>query len=270
MIFPSIRRARISWTNKTTIPPFVGFIFPMQERRIVVVSVSGFKRFAGWFSKGEKAYGVLDIRRSDASETMLRRVEIGTSFFTATRLMFLTVEYREFNENTIEIQVPVRADVQGIEYNLQPQTLWLQQSGLLVSNTTPFSGGVSGSKQYEFSDSLFASNVSDVEIQNNLDISVSIIKDMSGYSDDENLPDVVRIRNAIYTLTLHLFESKSAMLKKRDLRIDEGFLTEESRSRFNPDDIEKVVYRRIVSLISKYRRPWKFTYPFKKPEVSNG
>ena len=100
-------------------------------------------------------------------------------------------------------------------------------------------------------DTVLISSLTSQNIQNHLDTSVSIVKDILGFEQTEDLPVHVRIHMGVFTLCLYLIENRFTQEKSIDLSI--GSTIKEKKTQYFRGKLDKAIYRRVVSLI----RPWQ-------------
>lgn len=225
------------------------------------VSIYKFKAFAGWDSVGQSSVGSVEIRRNDPLDKTPLPVLAGYSFTTDSGLVFKTTRYAELDENSQMIEIPVRAVLPGVAGNIPAMSLWEQpHSAMTLSNPDAFTGGTDKLLLTDLSACSFQ-NVADSTIQDHLESSTDIVRDMLGFSEGDPLPESSRIDQAIYTLALFFIESRSSNLADKSFIVDE-WIQQDTKTPYR-DRIEPAIYRRVVGLIN----PWRNVSAF-MPEVS--
>jgi len=225
------------------------------------VSIYKFKAFAGWDSVGQSSVGSVAIRRNDSLDRTPLPVLAGYSFTTDSGLVFKTTEYAELDENSQRVEIPVRAVLPGVAGNIPAMSLWVQPHvAMTLSNPDAFTGGTDKLLLTDLSACSFR-NVTDSTIQDHLESSTDIVRDMLGFSESDPLPESSRIDQAIYTLALFFIESRSSNLNDRSFQIPE-LLNQNAETPYR-DRIEPAIYRRVAGLIN----PWRNVSAF-MPEVS--
>ena len=216
-----------------------------------MVSVYKFKAFAGWNSAGESAVGRIEIRRNDPLDQTPLPVLAGYPFITDSGLAFKTTEYAELSADDQMVEIPVRAVLPGVLGNIPAMSLWRQpHPTMTLSNPNAFTGGTDKVLLTDLSACSFR-NVADSTIQDHLESSTDIVRDMLGFSESAPLPESPRIEQAIYTLALFFIESRSSYLSDRSFTLPE-MIQQNAKSPYR-DRIEPAIYRRVVGLINPWR-----------------
>ena len=245
-----------------------------------MVVLSDFKEFASFPRQGQKSVGLIRIDRTDPSDQTIVTLPIST-YYISTGQYFRQTEQFELNESLSHIEVLVTADKLGTQGNLPAHSTWVGPfrppisgvgtlvSGLNLSNPNSFSQGVNEFSPVDGSNQLFSMGLSDQDMQNHLDISTALIKDLMGYLKTENLPDEVRVDHAVYTLTLYNLENKSS--QENQLKFSPTADNEVSYSRMSyfRDRLEGAIRKKVLNLINPYRRLEKFMPELGETEVSS-
>lgn len=239
-----------------------------------MVTKSGFYNWAGWPLSPQKASGLLVLSRKDPASQTIIQIPAQTNFRVLPGgINFQNSEALELNESTRQLEIAVTAVQDGSVGNIPGRSVWLDPQppgdgagiirSLSVENPAGFTGGADEIPTSNMADALTLPSITQANVQMHLDSSMSIVLDLLGYDrETESLPDDSRVDIACYLLCLFLIENRSSQEKIQTLTVGpmKGQTTNYFRSRLEP-----AIYKRIVSLISPWRRHTAF---MPNPEVA--
>lgn len=222
------------------------------------VTVDNFKNYASWPIAGTAAVGLIVIARTDPASTNIIVIPQGTRFEVHKQgVTFQSLERAEIGESRSQIEILVQDIQTRTRGNIPANQAWYSYiKGVTISNPAAFSQGednITGG----MTASLLANSVSDSNIQNQLDVSTSQVRDMLGLKDSEDLPANIRIDHAVYCLSLYYIEQTSSQRVNKEMKINE-FATER-RSHFPRDgQLAESIQRKVLNLIAPFRKNERF------------
>ena len=230
-------------------------------------TIDRFKAFAGWPTDGKQAVGLIVLTRINDEDQTVIPLPQATEYLSLPSYIFVSPNDNEINESQSMIEIPVIARDKGFSYNLPARSLWKNTKGLMISNPAPFTGGSDDAEVSDIGDYLIRRNMADHVTKNHIDISKDIVKDMLGFDKTEELPQVTRIETAVFTLTLFLLKNRHIEKREVSFNLADSFFSDNTSNAYL-SLLEKHVYKRVVSLISPYRRIYKFVPPYTQQEAT--
>lgn len=215
------------------------------------ITVAGFKDFARWPTNGSKASGLLVLTRKNPASQNIINIQRGETFTTSFGQVFVSLEKREINESQQMIEILAQASEVGGRYSIPANSHWQNTEDYSISNPKAFVGGYDARSVTRVS-SHFYKEFSDLDIQSNLNVAQSLVKDEMGYTQDENLPEAERIEQAVYSLTILLVENRE--IQERKDTLDLGDQLKSEITSYYRARIEPAVYRKVRILINPWRR----------------
>lgn len=260
----------------------------------MTITPKNFRIYAGWPIPGSVAFGLLTLTRDDqTNDARVISFKTDEGRFTTPgnyNLVFTNTEHFYLNESAKYVEFGAKCIQKGVEGNIPAMSLWNRPrryipassivfdpsiqsntspdpevTGVTLNNPAAFQGGDDDYLIRNLSESVAVSRTPDQQIQNYLDIAVSVILDLLGFSQDEDLPDHVRVENAVNFLCLYFIENQSSQERVSNFEL-QGFITQRKTSYYRAN-LEPMIYKRVVSLISPWRRNWKFVPPYTDPNL---